>query len=579
MKLQGVYLTALWVFYGLCIVCSQQAQADTITIPAFSQGSVGPHMQYFRERDGEIVLAQAQQRFQQGPLLQGSSNSISLGISVDPVWMTFTVSNTATFAKAYRLSVETPWIDYIDTWLIQDGVLKKRITGGDGYPYEKRPMPYRYYAFEYAYPPGVTQVIMRVETKGPMALPVQFSSVNEAIKRDISSGYQYGALYGIMIALALYNLVLYFFIRRREYGLYGLYLLGFVTNSLSYTGQLHTLITYDFGPYFQDWLDIFLMITYSVAGLHFARCLLQTKDHAPLLDKFVMRTTLYIPLGMLVGFVFNQLFFSMVLAFLLNTCFVILFVAMGVKALQANKPFAVIFILSSVTAAICITISTLAVAGVLVPYNDYTFKAIEVGMAFEAILLASILGSQFRVAQMDKLIAEKYARTDPLTQLNNRRGFQELTAPIVEQVVDVRGDFSVILIDIDLFKNINDQYGHHIGDEVLKKVAASIKAECRKQDICARWGGEEFIILLANTSQQQAQVHAERIRQAIAITSFCELNIDLSITASLGVAGSHEGNFNQQGIQLDAIEPMINRADKALYDAKHSGKNRVILAS
>lgn len=440
-------------------------------------------------------------------------------------------------------------------------------------------MAYRYYAFEYAYPPGLTQVIMRVETKGPMALPVQFNSVNHAIARDINSGYQYGALYGIMVALALYNLVLYFFVRRREYGLYGLYLLGFVINSLSYTGQLHTIITYDFGAYFQDWLDIFLMITYSVAGLHFARTLLQTKDYAPVLDKIVLRTTLYIPLGMLAGFAFNHLFFSMVLAFLLNTCFVVLFIAMGVKALQAKKPFALIFILSSVTAAICITVSTLAVAGILVPYNDYTFKAIEVGMTFEAILLASILGSQFRVAQVDKIMAQKYACTDPLTQLNNRRGFQELTSPIVERIINTKADVAVVLIDIDLFKNINDVYGHQVGDEVLKEVAAAIKLACRKQDVCARWGGEEFIVFLPNSSQSVAVEQAEKVRRAIEVTQFSDLNIALSLTASLGVAGTHKAKFQQQEIQANSIEALINHADKALYDAKQSGKNRVIVAN
>ncbi|WP_028774964.1 sensor domain-containing diguanylate cyclase [Shewanella waksmanii] len=572
-------MALLCFLMGCCLLVSPLTRADTINIPAFAQGSVGTHTQYFRERDGVLVLSEAQQRFAAGPLTTGSSNSISLGISVDPVWMTFTVSNTAQFAKAYRLSVETPWIDYIDTWLIQDGIVKKRITGGDAYAFDKRPMAYRYYAFEYAYPPGLTQVIMRVETKGPMALPVQFNSVNHAIARDINSGYQYGALYGIMVALALYNLVLYFFVRRREYGLYGLYLLGFVINSLSYTGQLHTIITYDFGAYFQDWLDIFLMITYSVAGLHFARTLLQTKDYAPVLDKIVLRTTLYIPLGMLAGFAFNHLFFSMVLAFLLNTCFVVLFIAMGVKALQAKKPFALIFILSSVTAAICITVSTLAVAGILVPYNDYTFKAIEVGMTFEAILLASILGSQFRVAQVDKIMAQKYACTDPLTQLNNRRGFQELTSPIVERIINTKADVAVVLIDIDLFKNINDVYGHQVGDEVLKKVAAAIKLACRKQDVCARWGGEEFIVFLPNSSQSIAVEQAEKVRRAIEVTHFSDLNIALSLTASLGVAGTHKAKFQQQAIQANSIEALINHADKALYDAKQSGKNRVIVAS
>ncbi|NKF49175.1 GGDEF domain-containing protein [Shewanella sp. WXL01] len=568
----------LLVMLLLCASILPFANAETVVIPSFSQGSLGKHTQYFRERDGIISLEQARLRFASDELTQGNSNSISLGINVDPVWMTFEIRNTSDLGQLYRLSAETPWLDYIDTWLIRDGEVVKYVAGGDGYAFEKRPMAYRYYAFEYVYPPGVTQVIMRVETLGPMAIPLQFSSVENAINRDINSGYQYGALYGIMIALALYNLVLYFFIRRKEYGLYGLYLLGFVTNSLSYTGQLHTIITYDFGPYFQDWLDIFLMITYSVAGLHFARALLQTKEYAPKLDKFVLRTTLYIPLGMLVGFVFSQLFFSMVLAFFLNTCFVLLFIAMGVRALYAKKPFAMTFILSSVTAAICITVSTLAVAGILVPYNDYTFKAIEVGMAVEAILLASILAGQFRKAQIDKLVAEKFARTDPLTQLNNRRGFHTQIKPVLASIEREQLDMSVVLIDIDLFKRINDQYGHHVGDKVLQAVANSIKQACRGSDVIARWGGEEFIVLLPNTSQEQAQFHAERIRVAIERTKCSELPRTHQISASLGVAGSSYHIFAGQSVSQDCVEVMINLADDALYQAKTSGKNQVQLA-
>ncbi|WP_299569025.1 diguanylate cyclase [uncultured Shewanella sp.] len=566
-------------FVVLISLLSFSANADTVDIPGFQQGSLGKHTQYFRERDGTVSIDDAIKRFESTRLSHGASNSISLGIDVAPVWMSFNINNTSNMSASYRLSLETPWIDYIDTWLIKDGVVVKHIAGGDAYPFESRPMQYRFYAFEHGFLPGSTKVIMRVETKGPMALPVQFSSVEQAIQRDITSGYQYGALYGIMGALALYNLVLFGFIRQREYGLYGLYLLGFVLNSLSYTGQLHTIITYDLGAYFQDWLDIFLMITYSVAGLHFARSLLETKQYAPRLDRFVLRTTLYIPFGMLVGFIFNQLFFSMVLAFILNTCFVVLFIAMGVKALQAQKPFAVIFILSSVTAALCITISTLAVAGVLVPYNDYTFKAIEVGMAFEAILLASILARQFRVAQIDKLIAEKYARTDPLTGLNNRRGFQELTQPIWQKIVFEQHNASLILIDIDLFKKVNDTHGHSVGDEVLKVVAKALADTCRDGDIAARWGGEEFIVFLPDTSRDSAIMQAEIIREAIENIEFSILELSLNLTASIGVAGSVASLFEQQPLHVDIFEPMIRQADRALYIAKQEGKNQVRVVS
>lgn len=357
----------------VCVIISFRAVASvsTIDLTSFNSGTLGKYTEYFQETSKKLTLQQAIKRFERGEIKVGSSNSISLGLDVAPVWMLIKVNNSSRNLIDYRLALETPWIDFIDTWLIHDGQTIDLISGGDGYPFEQRPMPYRYYAFEHAFKPGTTHIVMRVETKGPMALPLQFSTREAAIQRDISGGYQYGILYGIMGALALYNLVLFVFIRQREYGLYSLYLMGFILNSLSYTGQLHTIFTPDFGPYFQDWLDIFLMITYSIAGLHFARTLLDTRSYAPNLDKFVILVTVLFPLGMLVGFVLDNLFLSMALAFVLNTCFVILFVVMGLKALAERRKFAKVFLVSSVAAAVCITISTLAVAGVLVPYNDF----------------------------------------------------------------------------------------------------------------------------------------------------------------------------------------------------------------
>jgi diguanylate cyclase (GGDEF)-like protein len=569
------WVAFIWAAHSSAL--SINTAQSVLVLPEFNEGTLGKYIQYFQERDGKLSLAQARQKFASSTVKEGSNNSISLGLGVDPVWLKFTVKNTLAIDQHYRLSIETPWLDYIDTWLIKEGNVLHHIQGGDAYPFEQRPMPYRFYAFEYPYIQGETDVFIRIESKGPMAIPIHFSTIKKATNRDITSGFQYGVLYGIMMALALYNLVLFIFIRQKEYGLYSAYLLGFVLNSLSYTGQLHTMITADFGPYFQDWLDIFLMITYSVAGLHFARVLLKTKDYAPKLDRFVLKITWLIPFGMIIGFSFNQLFFSMALAFTLNTSFVMLFVIMGIRALNANKPFALIFILSSVTAAICITVSTLAVAGFIVPYNDYTFKAIEVGMAFEAILLAVILARQFRMAQVDKIIAEKYARTDTLTQMNNRRGFQDLTQPIWQNIIREQRDASVVLIDIDSFKEFNDQYGHDIGDKVLQKVAECIIETCRGTDICARWGGEEFIVFLPESSQQQAVLQAERIRFAIETLKVYVENKPLIISASFGVSGSEQSKLNGESLNLKALESMIKQADRALYVAKACGKNLVQL--
>jgi diguanylate cyclase (GGDEF)-like protein len=559
------------------------SRSETIDLSAFEAATLGKYLHYFQEKkNSPLSLNEAIDRFSRGDALQGTGNSISLGIGVRPVWLKATVKNEQLNDTLYRLSIETPWLDYIDTWLVQDGLVQKHIVGGDAVPFDQRPMPYRVFAFETRFLPGTTDLYFRIESLGPMAIPLRMSTIDAAIKRDISSAYEYGFLYGVMAALALYNIVLFVIIRQRIFGLYSLYLLGFIVNSLSYTGQLHTLITSDYGPYFQDWTDTFLMITYSIAGLLFARELLNTRSYAPRLDKLTIAVTTIIPLGILVGALANQLVFSLILAFILNSSFALLFIALGVAALKAGADFARLFLFSSVQAAVCIGISTMAVGGV-VPYNDFTFKAIEVGMALEAVLLAVIIAQQFRMAQRDKVMAETYARTDPLTGLLNRRGFQEMADKLWENLERNRRNVSIVLLDIDHFKQINDSHGHIKGDEVLIALAECIQRTVRKGDICARWGGEEFILLLPETDREEALIQTERLRQAIETLRVPHKKTTLSITSSFGVSGTPaktgSATFSGKFRHDYNFEGMVKEADDALYAAKNSGRNQVFFFS
>jgi len=571
---QFIKLFILIFITGYFLTVKSIVAAEFIDLSKFEEGTLGKHLIYFQEQNGQkLSIEQAINYFNDKESIQGTSNSISLGIATDPVWLKISVNNPNLEKVAYRLSIETPWLDYIDTWLVKKNQVEAKYSGGDSISYDKRPMPYRFYAFENNYELGTTDIYIRIETLGPMAIPVRFSTIPAAIKRDISAGYQYGILYGVMFALALYNLLLFFMISQKEYGLYSLYLFGFIANSLSYTGQIHTVFTGDYGVYFQDWLDAFLMITYSIAGLHFARFLLNTASYAPKLNKVTYWVTIVIPFCMLIGALFNQLVVTLLLAFLLNSTFAILFIVLGIAALKANIPAASLFLFSSVTAAICIGISTMAVAGI-VPYNDFTFKAIELGMVFEAITLALILAQRFRMAQRDKLIAENYARIDPLTNLYNRRGFLEIVDSFWQGYVRNNRGFSIILLDIDHFKQVNDRLGHAAGDLVLEQISQCINNTIRGCDIAARWGGEEFIILLPETPQESALIQAERVRSAIAELTIPYKDEFLHITSSLGVIGTNQVPKITLPDEL-TLDIFINKADEAMYVAKNKGRNQI----
>ncbi|MBU3004217.1 GGDEF domain-containing protein [Paraglaciecola arctica] len=159
------------------------------------------------------------------------------------------------------------------------------------------------------------------------------------------------------------------------------------------------------------------------------------------------------------------------------------------------------------------------------------------------------------------------ATTDPLTELYNRRHMNDLVDRAIQHSTNNNQVIGIILIDIDHFKKINDLYGHKVGDDVLIKVSEILKKEVRKQDLISRWGGEEFLITLPNSSLVDTQLSAERIREAFVNYNWLnEVGIDVSPTITAGISElKHTEN----------LDSAIARADRALYKGKEGGRNRV----
>jgi len=179
-------------------------------------------------------------------------------------------------------------------------------------------------------------------------------------------------------------------------------------------------------------------------------------------------------------------------------------------------------------------------------------------------LLADELGG---VLRMSMLVAEaqRLAATDTLTSLTNRRGLASEYAHCQQR----SGAVSLLLLDIDHFKKVNDELGHEAGDAILQSVARVLGVLARATDVVARWGGEEFVVLLPGTSEAGARVAAERVRRAIAEHPFeVPGAASLQKTASIGLASVSEA----KDIELDEL---VARADKAMYLAKSRGRNRV----
>ena len=189
------------------------------------------------------------------------------------------------------------------------------------------------------------------------------------------------------------------------------------------------------------------------------------------------------------------------------------------------------------------------------------FTTVSFVIPILAGLLFGVLLAHIKI--LSTTLAE-IAYTDSLTHIYNRLHFAHFLDIEIDKAKRYGSTFSIIFFDLDHFKDINDNFGHLVGDKVLKKVTEIVSKANRSADIFARFGGEEFIILAPETDIAGALIHAERLRNDIEKFEFLTVR---HLTSSFGVA--------EFIAETDNLETLLNRADKALYQAKEYGRNRV----
>ncbi|MFD0673980.1 diguanylate cyclase [Cohnella sp. GCM10027633] len=188
--------------------------------------------------------------------------------------------------------------------------------------------------------------------------------------------------------------------------------------------------------------------------------------------------------------------------------------------------------------------------------------------------LIAIQEELFRVNQ--KL--EQMAVTDALTGCFNRRYLMQQMEHEVLLNVRYRIPFSVFLFDIDFFKQINDRYGHLVGDEVIRSTADIVRSKLRRTDILARYGGEEFTVYLPHTNREQAELLADRIIHAVSTNRVPAGEEQVNVTISMGIVSEASEEFTVDNPK-EYLRDLFSRADAALYKAKNEGRNRVVTAS
>jgi diguanylate cyclase (GGDEF)-like protein len=545
-------------------VIGPPAAAAPLDVAQTQPEPIGAHIEYLQEADAGLDVNAARAAYAGGGFTASPDRILSFGIGAPPAWLRFDVVNRGAEPVLRLLSLETAWLDRVDIHFLRDGQAIESHAVGDALPYADRPVDDRYFVFAHAFPPGTTTVYLRVETRDPMVLPVYLTSPEQAHSRQLLETYSYGFIYGLIFALLAYNLMLYLGLRNARYLFYSLYLAAFLIMNAAYTGHGYRWL-WPGSPDWQMWSNPILMLLFSVSGLLFATRFLATRKMFPRLHRAVLGGCLVFGALQALAVAAGSLVAALLLAFVFVFLFTFGMILLGAVSLRAGNKSAKYFLLASITHASGSSVTALAVWG-FIPYSVLAYRAVEIGMVIDAILLALALADQFRITQAGKLRAERLASIDPLTGMKNRRAFHELVKPVWSAGQPRRRDMAVILMDIDRFKAINDTYGHARGDQVLVHVADAIAERVRTGDIPARWGGEEFILFLPDTGLDEAVAIAERLRQGIAALHRRMDDIE-PLTASFGVAHTDDTNLS--------LDRLITQADGQLYLAKQTGRDRV----
>ena len=550
----------------LAFLYGAPAAAAPLSTALDHRSAIGQSADFLQEQHGRLQLADAMAAYQAGKFSPGKSPVLNFGIGAKPVWIHFAVDNPGTAPVERRLSIETAWLDRAEVYFQHQGRTVAAHRVGDRQAFAQRPVASRYFVLDHPFGTGTSDVFIRVETPDPMVVPLYLLNPDASRTRQMQQEFSYGIVYGFLLALLAYNAILYLSLRSTRYLFYALYLAMFVAMNVAYTGHGYAWLWPE-SLVWQQWSNPVLMFLYGASGLMFAIRFLDLQVYFPRVRKAVIAYCAAFGVLLAAAFLLGSQKLALLAAFTFALLFTGIMLFLGVISVHAGQKPAKYFLIAALAAMVGAVLTTLSTWG-FIPHNSWTFRAVEIGMLIDATLLALALGYQFRVGQEERLRAERLAQLDPLTGLNNRRAFYDKTSPLWSQAIRHRHDTSVMLIDIDRFKQINDTHGHAHGDDVLKATAGILRQSVRQGDILARWGGEEFIVFLPETDRPEAIALADRLRAAIADMRVPGEAGETTVTASFGIAQQESHHFT-----LDAL---IAAADECLYQAKQQGRNRVV---
>ncbi len=568
---------------------------------AVSQAPLSPHMTYYHDASGTEDVDVAIQRLQQGRFKPLPSDSASFGFQNGAYWFHARLINHNPSEPRWLLVQQYALSDHIDVHTKHHDGSRTYQRGGDSVAFHERSISYRHPNFWLTLPQGQpVDVLVRVRSQSSMQVPLVLYTPTAFTEMSRDAQLGIGLYYGILLALLFYNLVLWLILRDASYFWYVFHIAAFGM-------VLFTLFGLGFEYLWprSTWLadkSVPLSICLAQIGMQqFARLFLGLRKRWPLGD--------WIGLGMIAFFVIlgvaaTQLPYRVVTPIASAAVFIsITWIAVEtvVVTLRGYKP-ARLFLLAWAMFLLG-TGMFAAIAFGLLPKTFITEYGVQIGSALEMLLLSIALGYRYAALRNENerivsdakeqlehkvdqrtgelrnalgQLGDAHARLressqrDGLTGVHTRSYFREGFEILITQARSQERPLSLLMIDLDYFKLVNDRHGHLAGDECLRWAARAIGQTLRPHNaLLARFGGEEFIVGLPGLDVTAAAAVAEQLRQHLREAPCVAAGAQLSITASIGV---HQVDVQDSEA---SIESALQQADEALYRAKADGRDCV----
>lgn len=526
------------------------------TLVAAANAPAGLRIDLLEDAEGALSIDQVSASPVQDRFFAGTPEDLNVGFTRSVWWVRLTIANDTDAAEHRYLRQTYPLIDYLDVYARARNGEWHEYSTGDRRVFSSRPVAHRDFIFPLTIPPESERIVyLRYESQGPIDISLALSNSAGLLAALSREQLAYGIYFGCVLMLLVWSGLVFVAVRDNAFfayfayvALFGLYML--INNGLAFQY---------FWPNSPKWGNTSLLVLLHLAAfaaLQFSRMILRAADFTPRLDRAAKGLQLVFVTSLLLTPLVDYAQIILPLAFLIMTCVVFMLVLGTVSMISGSRP-ARFYLLAWSTFLAGSMVFLLKTFGVL-PHTFITQHGWQIGSLVEMILLSMTLSSR-----MNEL--KHQSRTDSLTLLGNRRLFDDKLRHEVAQAKQLGRSLSLLVLDIDHFKDYNDRHGHVQGDEAIKIVANALRRHTRKRFTACRFGGEEFTVILPGVEESDAAKLAERLRASVQES----LEGDRAITISIGYASLSQANF-------ETAEKMLEAADFALYSAKQAGRNRVM---